>query len=155
MRGGIDRIDRRIVSELRLNGRITNGALAAEVGLSPSACLRRVKLLEQSGVIQGYTAIVGGAGIDDGISAIVQVTLDRQTEEYFRRFEVALQKHPEIREWYLMTGEDDYVLHVRVRSIEDYEEFHRTALSRLPGVSRITSSFAMRSYRRGAVQAAG
>ena len=145
----LDAVDRRILSALRLNARITNGALAAEVGLSPSACLRRVKLLERAGVIQGYTAIVAGAAAEEGVVAIVQVTLDRQTEEYLRRFESALRKHPEVREWYLMTGADDYILPVRIRSIEDYEEFHRTALSRLPGVSRITSSFAMRSHRRG------
>lgn len=144
----LDETDRKILSQLRLNARITNSALAAEVGLSPSACLRRVKLLEQSGVIRGYSAIVSGALPDEGTIAIVQVELERQTEEYLVRFENALRKHPEVREWYLMTGSGDYVLRVHIGGIDDYGVFHREVLSRLPGVSRITSSFVMRSNRR-------
>src|SRR3546814_19775126 len=77
----LDDADRRILTRLRLHARITNSALAAEVGLSPSACLRRVRLLEQSGVIRGYTAIVSGAAPDKGTIAIVQIELERQTEE--------------------------------------------------------------------------
>ncbi len=144
----IDECDRRILTQLRLNARITNAALATEVGLSASACLRRVKLLERAGVIRGYTAIIAGAGPDDGTIAIVQVELERQTEEYLARFENALRKHPEVRDWYLMTGDGDYILHVRIDDIEEYGAFHRDILSRLPGVSRITSSFAMRSSRK-------
>lgn len=144
----LDAADRRILSRLRLDARITNSALAAEVGLSPSACLRRVKLLEASGVIRGYTAIVSGGGPDEGTIAIVQIELDRQTEEYLARFEAALRRYPEIEEWYLMTGNGDYLLRVRIAGIDDYGAFHRDVLSRLPGVSRITSSFAMRSHRK-------
>lgn len=144
----LDDADRRIVKELRLDARITNAALAARVGLSPSACLRRVRLLEKSGVIRGYTAIVSGAAPDEGTVAIVQIELERQTEEYLVRFEAALRRHPEIREWYLMTGDGDYILRVQIGGIDDYGAFHRDILSRLPGVSRITSSFAMRSHRR-------
>lgn len=144
----LDETDRRILTQLRLDGRITNSALAAEVGLSPSACLRRVKLLERSGVIRGYTAIVSGAMPEEGMIAIVQVELERQTEEYLARFEGALRKHPEVREWYLMTGAGDYVLQVLIGGIDEYGAFHRDILSRLPGVSRITSSFAMRSNRK-------
>lgn len=144
----LDAADRRILSRLRLNARITNSALAAEVGLSPSACLRRVKLLEASGVIRGYTAIVSGSAPDEGTIAIVQIELDRQTEEYLARFEAALRRSPEIEEWYLMTGSGDYLLRIRIEGIDDYGAFHRDVLSRLPGVSRITSSFAMRSHRR-------
>lgn len=144
----LDDADRRIVKELRLDARITNAALAARVGLSPSACLRRVRLLEKSGVIRGYTAIVSGAAPGEGTVAIVQIELERQTEEYLVRFEAALRRHPEIREWYLMTGDGDYILRVQIGGIDDYGAFHRDILSRLPGVSRITSSFAMRSHRR-------
>lgn len=145
---GLDAADRRILTRLRLDARITNSALAAEVGLSPSACLRRVRLLEQSGVIRGYTAIVSGAAPDEGTIAIVQIELERQTEEYLVRFEAALRRHPEIQEWYLMTGDGDYILRIQIAGIDDYGAFHRDILSRLPGVSRITSSFAMRSHRR-------
>jgi DNA-binding Lrp family transcriptional regulator len=144
----IDSIDRRILTQLRLDARITNSALAALVGLSPSACLRRVRLLEKSGVIRGYTAIVSGAAPDEGMTAIVQIELDRQTEEYLARFETALRRHPEIQEWYLMTGDGDYILRIQIAGIDDYGAFHRDILSRLPGVTRITSSFAMRSHRR-------
>ncbi len=144
----LDEADRRILTQLRLNGRITNSALAAEVGLSPSACLRRVRILEQASVIRGYTAIVSGAAPEEGMVAIVQIELERQTEEYLVRFEAALRRRPEIQEWYLMTGDGDYILRVQIAGIDDYGAFHRDILSRLPGVSRITSSFAMRSHRR-------
>lgn len=144
----LDDADRRILTELRLDARIANNALAAAVGLSPSACLRRVRLLEQSGVIRGYTAILTGAGPDEGMVAIVQIELERQTEEYLARFETALKRHPEIQEWYLMTGDGDYILRVQIADMNDYGIFHRDVLSRLPGVTRITSSFAMRSHRR-------
>ena len=144
----LDEADRRILTQLRLNGRITNSALAAEVGLSPSACLRRVRILEQASVIRGYTAIVSGAAPEEGMVAIVQIELERQTEEYLVRFEAALRRHPEVQEWYLMTGDGDYILRVQITGIDDYGAFHRDILSRLPGVSRITSSFAMRSHRR-------
>ncbi|MDT9601045.1 Lrp/AsnC family transcriptional regulator [Sphingosinicella rhizophila] len=144
----VDEADRRILTQLRLNGRITNSALATEIGLSPSACLRRVKLLEKRGVIRGYTAIVSSAMPEEGTIAIVQVELERQSEEFLVRFENALRKHPEIQEWYLMTGAGDYILRIQIADIDDYGQFHREVLSRLPGVSRITSSFAMRSNLR-------
>lgn len=145
----LDEIDRKILTQLRLNARAPNSDLAAKVGLSPSACLRRVKLLERAGVIRGYTAIVAGNAPEEGISAIVQVELERQTEAFLTRFEAAVRKHPEIQEWYLMTGAGDYLLRVQIADMDEYGRFHRDVLSRLPGVSRITSSFAMRSHRRG------
>lgn len=144
----VDDIDRRILKQLRLNARMSNSDLAAKVGLSASACLRRVKLLEHAGVIRGYTAIVAGNAPDEGISAIVQVELERQTEAVLSRFENAVRKHPEIQEWYLMTGAGDYMLRIQIADMNEYGRFHREVLSRLPGVSRINSSFAMRSHRR-------
>ena len=144
----LDAIDRRILNRLRLDARITNQALASEVGLSPSACLRRMRLLEQSGVIRGYAAIVSHAAPHEGTTAIVQIELERQTEEYLVRFEKAVRDHAEIQEWYLMSGSGDYVLRVQIDGIDAYGAFHRDVLSRLPGVSRIMSSFAMRSNRR-------
>src|SRR3546814_7148387 len=97
-------MDRRILNALRLNARITNSDLAAEVGLSPSACLRRVRLLEQSAVIRGYTNNVAGGASEEGTIAIVQVELERQSEGYLLRFEAALRRHAELQEWLLMTG---------------------------------------------------
>ena len=141
----LDTIDRNIIRCLRLDGRMTNAQLATEVGLSPSACLRRVQLLEESGVIRGYTAIIAGAESEDRLVAIVQITLERQTEEFLNRFEAAVRKHPEIQECYLMTGDADYVLRAEAQNAAAYEVIHKDILSRLPGVSRIHSSFAIRS----------
>lgn len=145
----MDEFDRKILKALRLNARIANNALAEAVGLSPSACLRRVRHLEQTGIIQGYTALVSGALPGEARFAMVQVELERQSEEYLARFESALRKHPEVQEWYLTTGDADYILRVQVSGIDEYGQFHREVLSRLPGVARITSSFVMRSHRRG------
>ncbi|MGE4167157.1 MAG: Lrp/AsnC family transcriptional regulator [Xanthobacteraceae bacterium] len=140
----LDAIDKLILKHLKISGRISNVDLAAEVGLSPSACLRRVQLLEQQGVILGYTAIVRGPDTGEGIVVIVQITLERQTEQYLNRFETVVRKHPEIRQCYLMTGMADYILHVEAESAGAYETVHKEILSRLPGVARIQSSFAIR-----------
>ncbi|MGS1017049.1 Lrp/AsnC family transcriptional regulator [Allosphingosinicella humi] len=143
----MDAIDRNIIRLLRLDGRMSNSALAAAVGLSPSACLRRVNLLEQSGVIRGYTAIIAGPE-EEGVVAVVRITLERQTEEYLNRFETAVRRHPEIQECFLMTGDSDYILRATASSTADYERIHKEILTRLPGVVRIHSSIAMRSVLR-------
>ncbi|MBL9071517.1 MAG: Lrp/AsnC family transcriptional regulator [Sphingopyxis sp.] len=140
----MDSIDRNIVRLLRLNARVPNSQLAAEVGLSPSACLRRVGNLEASGVIRGYTAIVATPE-EGGVIAIVRITLERQTEAYLNRFEEAVRQHPEIEECFLMTGDADYLLRASAVSAAAYEGIHKNILSRLPGVARIHSSLAMRS----------
>lgn len=140
----LDRIDRALIRALRRNARITNVALAAEAGLSPSACLRRVQMLEQSGVIRGYTALVGGPGAGEGQVVIVRISLIRQTGDIQGAFEAEVAKHPEIRQCYLMTGEEDYLIQLEVEGPGDYERIHRDILSRLPGVTRINSSFAIR-----------
>src|SRR3546814_6450889 len=110
----LDDTDRRILNSLRLNARITNSDLAEEVGLSPSACLRRVRLLEQSGVIRGYTTIVAGGSPEEGMIAIVQVELERQSGEYLLRFEAATRRPAEIPEWVLVTEDCDYTHHVQI-----------------------------------------
>ncbi|MBU1374879.1 MAG: Lrp/AsnC family transcriptional regulator [Alphaproteobacteria bacterium] len=141
----LDPLDQKLLRLLRLNGRRPNSELAAEVGLSASACLRRIRLLEDQGVIRGYTAIVDSGGPGEGVIAIVRLTLEKQTEEYLRRFESAVREHPEIEECFLMTGDADYVLRVSSPSTAAYEAIHTDILSRLPGVARIHSSFAMRN----------
>lgn len=143
----LDAADRRIVKQLRLNGRLTNSALAQIVGLSPSACLRRVRLLEKTGVILGYIAVVSEALPNEGIIAMVQVELEKQTKEYLMRFEKSLLQEPDVKDWHLMSGAHDYILKVQIANIEEYGRFHRDVLSKMPGVSRITSSFALRSHR--------
>lgn len=141
---GLDAIDRNIIRLLRLDARISNAKLAAEVGLSPSACLRRTNLLEQQGVIVGYTALVGRGADQTSLAVLVNITLERQTEEYLNRFEAAVRKYPEIQECYLMTGGADYFLRVEAESAVDFERIHKEILSVLPGVLRIHSSFSIR-----------
>lgn len=143
----IDSVDRNIIRLLRLNGRMPNSELAAQVGLSPSACLRRVHILEKNGVIRGYTAIVAGPE-EEGVIAIVRITLERQTEAYLNRFEAAVRLHPEIQECFLMTGDADYILRASAPNTAAYEAIHKNILSRLPGVVRIHSSIAMRNVLR-------
>ncbi|NVP57184.1 MULTISPECIES: Lrp/AsnC family transcriptional regulator [Rhizobiaceae] len=142
---GLDAIDRNIIRLLRLNARITNAKLSEEVGLSPSACLRRISLLEQTGVIRGYTALIGSSEGDSPIAVIINITLERQTEEHLNRFENAVRRHPEIQECYLMTGGSDYLLRVEVQSAGEFERIHKEILAKLPGVLRIHSSFSIRN----------
>jgi DNA-binding Lrp family transcriptional regulator len=141
----IDAIDRNILRLLRLNARMSNARLAAEIGLSPSACLRRIKLLEDAGVIRGYTALVESGSSEDTIAVIINITLERQTEEHLDRFEAAVRKYPEIRECFLMTGGSDYLLRVEVAGAGEFERIHKEILSTLPGVLRIHSSFSIRN----------
>lgn len=141
----LDRIDRAIIRALRQDGRMTNAALAQTVGLSASACLRRVQLLEERRIIRGYTALVSGPAAADTHVVIVRISLERQTEDVLNRFEAEVLKHPEIRECYLMTGEEDYLIRLEVGDAGDYERVHKEILSRLPGVTRINSAFAIRS----------
>ena len=140
----IDALDRKIIRQLRLNSRMSNVDLGKEVGLSASACLRRIGLMEKAGIIRGYTAIVDVVG-EEAIAVIIQITLERQTEEYLNRFEGAVRKYPEIRECFLMTGGSDYMLRVDVESAGAFERIHKEILSALPGVLRINSSFSIRN----------
>ena len=145
----MDAKDGAIIRLLRQDARMSNAALAGQVGLSPSACLRRLRMMEQQGPIRGYTVVLdepdpAGAGV----VVIVQITLERQTDEHLRRFEEAVRRCPEVRECYLMTGIADYLLRVQARDAADYERIHKDQLSRMPGVARIQSSFAIRTVIR-------
>ncbi|HEY8351455.1 MAG TPA: Lrp/AsnC family transcriptional regulator [Sphingomonadales bacterium] len=140
----LDAIDRRIIAELQRNGRLTNVELAERVGLSPSPCLRRVRMLEEQGAIQGYVALVDPAALGINMNVFVRVSLERQTEEYLDRFESAVRESPEIMECYLMTGDADYHLRVVVPDLAAYEHFLKSFLTRIPGVTSIRSSFALK-----------
>ncbi len=145
----MDGTDRAIIRALRLNARRPNAEIAAEVGLSPSACHRRIRMLEDASVIRGYTVITSALDAEArGVDVLVQVTLERQTEDYLARFEHAVRQCPEIRECFLMTGGVDYWLRVQTDSVESYEAIHSELLSRMPGVTRISSSIAMRDALR-------
>lgn len=141
----VDAIDRSILRLLRLDARMSNARLAAEVGLSASACLRRIRIMEQAGIIKGYTALIDAANAEASIAVIINITLERQTEDHLDRFEAAVRKHPEIRECFLMTGGSDYLLRVEVENAGEFERIHKEILSALPGVLRIHSSFAIRN----------
>jgi len=149
MAESLDAVDRSIIRLLRLNARRPNSEIAAEIGLSPSACHRRIRLLEDAGVIRGYTVVTAPTEKEGrSVDVLVQVTLDRQTEDYLARFEHAVRQCPEIRECFLMTGGVDYWLRVETESVAAYEAIHSEILSRMPGVTRINSSIAMRDALR-------
>ncbi|HEU4484691.1 MAG TPA: Lrp/AsnC family transcriptional regulator [Povalibacter sp.] len=144
----LDRFDRAILQTLQLDGRISNSALAERVSLSESACLRRVRALEASGLIEGYTARINQQRAGCPVNVFVNITLDRQDEVDLRKFEEAVRKLPEVMECYLMTGDYDYTLRVVVADTADYERIHSKHLTRLPGVARIHSSFALRTVQK-------
>lgn len=141
----LDKIDRGILRELQRNGRLSNVELAAKVGLSESACLRRVKILEGEGFIEGYAMLVNPAAIGKPESVFVHVTLDSQQQEALQAFEKAVRNVPGVMECYLMSGEEDYLLRVIVHDAADYERLHREQLTRLPGVARVKSFFTLRT----------
>jgi DNA-binding Lrp family transcriptional regulator len=149
----LDGTDRKMLRLLRADGRMSNADLASTIGLSPSACLRRLRHLESSGVIRGYTAIIEDTAPQARTVVIVQITLERQTEDAFNRFEAAVRQCPEVCECYLMTGASDYQLRVEARDAADYERIHKEQLSRMPGVARIQSAFAIRTVIWGAAPA--
>jgi Lrp/AsnC family transcriptional regulator, leucine-responsive regulatory protein len=141
----IDRVDRRILGELQNDGSIANATLATRVGLSESACLRRVKLLEQSGVIERYTALLNPLKVGISVSFLVRITLRGQTDRDLGAFEQSVCQVPEVAECYLTAGESDYMLRVVARSAADFERLHSKVLTKLPGVARVSSSFVLRS----------
>lgn len=146
-RPALDRIDRNILALLQQDGRLPNSDLSQRVGLSPSPCLRRVKALEETGVIRNYVALVDPAAVDLSVSVFVSVTLERQVEERLDAFEAAVVRWPEVLECYLMTGEADYLLRVVVPDLAAYERFLKDHLTRVPGVASIKSSFALKQVR--------
>ena len=137
-------IDLKILERLQSDGRMTNQQLSEEVGLSPSPCLRRVRQLEESGVISGYVALVRPDAVGLGVTAFVRIRLDQQDDNHLTLFEAAISGFPEVMECYLMTGEADYQLRVLVRSLGEFEDFLRHKLTRIRGVSQLTTSFALR-----------
>lgn len=139
-----DPINRRIVEALQADGRLTNQELADRVGLSPSPCLRRVKALEAASVISGYVALVDPATAGLSVTAFVRVRLDQQDDHHLQRFEAEVQRFPEVMECYLMTGESDYQLRLLVGSLAEFEDFLRQKLTRIAGISQVTTSFALR-----------
>ena len=137
----LDAVDRNILDHLQRDGRISNVDLAREIGLSPSACLRRMRDLEASGVIDRYAAILNQAAAGFGLSVFVQVTLERQAA--IEAFERSVADRPEVMECYLMAGDADYLLRVVVADVTAYQRFLKDHLARIPGVASVRSSFAL------------
>ena len=140
----LDAIDHSILRMLQQNARITNAELAEKVGLSPSACSRRLDILEKNGVIDGYHAHLSHKALDYKMIAIVHISLSGQFAKTLSEFEAAVKRCPNVLACYLMSGEYDYILRVATRDLEDYERIHRDWLSALPHVVKINSSFALR-----------
>ncbi|MDH6268659.1 Lrp/AsnC family leucine-responsive transcriptional regulator [Rhizobium sp. SG_E_25_P2] len=140
----LDSTDHSILRVLQRNGRISNAELAERVGLSPSACSRRLDILEKSGVISGYYAQVSHKALDYKMMVIVHISLSGQFAKTLSEFEAAVKLCPNVLVCYLMSGEYDYILRVACKDLEDYERVHRDWLSALPHVVKINSSFALR-----------
>ena len=141
----LDRLDRRILEVLQQDGRISNQDLADRIGLSPSPCLRRVRALEQSGLISGYRAVVDARRLGLHLMAFVNIAMDRHTPERFAAFDAAVAGWPEVLECSLITGRDaDYQLKVIVRDMDAYQDLLLNRLTRIDGVTGVHSSFVLR-----------
>jgi Lrp/AsnC family leucine-responsive transcriptional regulator len=144
----IDGIDRKIIGALQENGKMTVQEVSERVGLSHSPCARRIRILEEAGIIKGYTAIIDQKKVGLPISAFASIKLERQTEDNLDRFAQAVARWPEVVDCYLMTGQRDYLLRVVVRDLEAYDQFLKNKLTRLDGVASIETSFALGQIKR-------
>lgn len=140
----IDALDKAILAALVLDGRQSQVELAERVPLSPTAIARRIRTLEESGVIDGYHAQISRKALGLTMMAIVQISLKSQNEELLAAFEKAAIAAPSIISCYMMSGEDDYIITVLAHDLADFERIHKEQLSRLPGVARLRSSFVLR-----------
>lgn len=139
-----DAFDRRILAELQNDGRMTNQELSEKIGLSPSPCLRRLKQLEADGVIFRYVALVDPAAVGLPVTAFIRVRLDRQDDRHLAQFEEQIASFSEVMECYLMTGDADYQLRIVVDSLGAFENFLRQKLTKIEGISQVTTSFSLR-----------
>jgi Lrp/AsnC family leucine-responsive transcriptional regulator len=141
----LDRFDKRILAELQKDGGLTNQHLAERIGLSPSPCSRRVKQLEEAGIIQRRVTLLDRRKLGLSLTAIIQISMDRHTPERFEAFEAKVRQYPEVQECYLITGQDaDYLVKVVVPDMDHYQEFLLNKITRIDGVSGVHSSFVMR-----------
>ena len=141
----LDRYDRRILDELQRDGRISNQELADRIGLSPSPCLRRVRALEESGIIAGYRAMLDAKQLGLTLMALIHISMDMHTPERFANFEQSIASLPEVMECLLITGQDaDYQLKVVVRDLDAFQALLLEKITRIEGVSGVHSSFVLR-----------
>mgnify|MGYP003334592566 FL=1 len=144
MEHSLDRIDRSILTALQGNARIANVDLANQVGLSPSACLRRVAQLEKAGFIDGYHANLNAAKMGHEVLVLVNITLRGQSDAMMAEFEKAVERIPQVLACFLIAGANDYILRVAARDVGDFGRVHSTSLSALPHVLRMESNFVLR-----------
>lgn len=144
----LDAIDRRILDHLQKDGRVSNADLAEQVGLSSSPCWRRVRALEEAGVIKGYAAQVDAKSVGLSVNVFMSVSLSTQNEKALQAFERAAAARPEVMECYLMTGDSDYLLRIVVPDLEAYERFVMD-FTKIAGIAQIRSSFALRTVKQG------
>lgn len=141
----IDRYDRQILEVLQQEGRISNQDLADRIGLSASPCLRRVRTLEESGLITGYRALLDAKQLGYSLMALIYISMDQHTPERFNNFESGIAAIPEVLECLLITGQDaDYQLKVVVQDMDAYQELLLNRITRIPGVTGVHSSFVLR-----------
>ena len=141
----LDATDRRILTVLQKEGRITNAELSERIALSPSACHRRVQRLEEEGIIAGYVALLDARRMGRPTTVFVEITLQAQSDEVLDAFEQAVARVPDILECHLMAGTADYLLKIMAEDTEDFARIHRQYLTRLPGVAQMHSSFSLRT----------
>jgi len=144
----LDPTDRRILTTLQKQGRISNADLSDKVNLSPSACHRRVQQLEKSGYIRDYVALLNARKMNVSTTVFVEITLSGQADEVLEAFERSVARIPDVLECHLMAGSADYLLKVVAENTEDFARIHRQHLARLPGVAQMQSSFALRTVFR-------
>jgi Lrp/AsnC family leucine-responsive transcriptional regulator len=141
----LDKIDKHILHELQKNSRISNIELAERVNLSPTPCARRVKQLEQSGVITGHTTTIDHERLGLSLMAMINVTMDKHTADRFEKFEDSVSQLPEVMECYVVTGQDsDFLIRALVRDMRHYEQFLLRRLTKIEGVTGVHSSFVLR-----------
>lgn len=144
----LDPIDRRILKALQRNGRMSNVELANEVGLSPSPCLRRVKLLEEAGVIDRYVAVLNGAKVGAGLTVFVRVWFKTQDAAITHQFAETVRSFPEVVECYLTTGECDAIMRVVTADLHAYWRFQSDRLTRIPSVQSVKTDVPMETIKR-------
>ena len=147
----MDSKDRQILKELQADGRLTNQELSERVNLSPSPCLRRLRLMEEQGVITGYTALVDQKAWGLPVTVFIRIKLERHGDDAVQAFERSISDMPQVMDCWLMTGRSDYLLRVIAADLDDYERFVRRELQRVPGIASIDTSFAYGSVKHAQV----
>lgn len=143
----LDRIDRKILSDLQQNGRMTNVDLAGRAGISAPPCLRRVRALEEAGFIRGYHADLNAEALGYGVTVFAQVGLSSQAETDLKAFEALMQSWPEVRECHMLAGETDFLLKIVATDWDAYQRFVTTRLTAAPNVSHVKSALAIRTTK--------